>query len=116
MIDNEGLFIKVYISRITWDKNPKNFDIYDITKFKIYRKLSSQPEGSYVLLGEVPASGALEYEDEFSTWEDRDKHVYAVTSMSIEGRESEKAAAFFSASSPKANMSLNSVQKRLIRK
>jgi hypothetical protein len=116
MIDNEGLFIKVYISRITWDKNPKNFDIYDITKFKIYRKLSSQPEGSFVLLGEVPASGALEYEDEFSTWEDRDKHVYAVTSMSIEGRESEKAAAFFSTSSPKANMSLNSVQKRLIRK
>jgi len=115
-IDNEGLFIKVYINRITWDKNPKNLDIYDITKFKIYRKISTQADGSYVLLGEVPASDILEYVEEFSEREIRDKYVYAVTSMSIEGRESLKEAAVSSAYSPEATQSSNSVTKKTIKK
>lgn len=115
-IDNEGLFIKIFINKITWEANPKNLDIYDITKFKVYRKTSSQPDGFYVLLGEVPASSSLEYVDEFSDEQIRDDFVYAITSISAEGRESQKAAASSFASPPSKEQTMSSAPQKTIKK
>ncbi|MGD2245813.1 MAG: BACON domain-containing carbohydrate-binding protein [Candidatus Aminicenantes bacterium] len=94
-IDHVGLFIKIYLNRITWEKNPWNADIYDITKFFIFRKLASQPDSQYVWIGKVNSGEKLEFEDKFSERALRDNCVYAVAGVTPDGNESPKVTIAF---------------------
>jgi hypothetical protein len=90
-IDNIGLIIQDYINEITWSKNPKNEGIFNIVKFRIYRKLKTQPQTYFMFLGEVESSHPLRYYDHFSSKEERDKYIYAVTEVNDQSKESQKA-------------------------
>ena len=90
-IDNIGLIIQDYINETTWSKNPKNEGIFNIVKFRIYRKLKTQPQTYFMFLEEVESSRPLRYYDSFSSKEERDKYIYAVTEVNDQNKESQKA-------------------------
>ena len=94
LIDNEGLFIKQYINRLTWEGNPKNNDIFTIVKYRVYRKLKVHSDEGYVLFAEVEVSSAWVIHDSFSVKADRDKYTYAVSIVNSEGQESLKTGVF----------------------
>lgn len=89
-INNVGMIIQDYVNEITWDKNPKNNGLFNIVKFRIYRKLKSQPPTYFRFLGEIESGHPLCYYDHFSSEEERSKYNYAVTEVDVQSKESLK--------------------------
>jgi len=90
-INNIGLIIQDYLNEITWTKNPKNEGLFNIVKFRIYRKLKNQSPPYFIFLGEVECINPLHYYDHFSSKEERNKYVYAITEVDAQGKESQMA-------------------------
>lgn len=83
-----GLMIKIFKNTITWRGNSKNDGIFNINKYRIWRRLRTS--SSYEYVGEVGSNVFSLTEDEFVSLEDRDKWVYAVSCVDLQGRESNK--------------------------
>lgn len=83
---NDLIFFKEYVNRLSWEPNPDN--LARILRYKIYRKLTSDPDVTYDLLAEVDASS--------TGHDDRGLrkglgYSYRVTSVDESGRESPPA-------------------------
>jgi len=90
-IAHEGLMIKTYANKTTWQANPKNTGLFEIVKYKIFRKKNSEPSSAYVLIDEVSADIFTYSDGEYSSKAERDKYGYALTCIDGIGRESLKA-------------------------
>ena len=51
---NDLIFFKEYINRLSWEPNPEN--LARILRYKIYRKVTFDPDATFDLLAEVDAS------------------------------------------------------------
>ena len=90
-VAHEGLMIKTYANRTTWQANPKNTGLFGIVKYKIFRKKNSEPSSAYVFIDEVSATVFTYSDGEYSSKAERDKYGYAITCIDSMGRESLKA-------------------------
>lgn len=90
-IDNEGLYIKNYITKVTWSKNPKNYDLFNIVKFRIFRREKDSLPNDWVWITDVTSSQELKYQETFGTKLDRDRYLYAVAAADDKGQESNRA-------------------------
>ncbi len=83
---NDLIFFKEYINRLSWEPNPEN--LARILRYKIYRKVTFDPDATFGLLAEVDASS--------NGYDDRGLRsgtafTYRVTSVDESGRESRPA-------------------------
>ncbi len=88
-----GLLIQDYVNMITWEKNPKNNGIFNIVKFRVFRKLKGQSDWNYVYIAELDIGQPLQYLDHFSNSEDRNKYYYAVVEVDDQNKESHRVNA-----------------------
>ena len=85
-IENNYIFRKEYVNRLTWQENTQN--TFSIVAYRIYRKPQGSSDSAYELLAEV---GPLTF-----SYDDRgvgrsDAYTYGVASVDEMGRESQKA-------------------------
>jgi hypothetical protein len=83
---NDYIFFKEYINRLTWEANPDNLGT--ILRYKIYRKMLSEPDTSYGLVSEVDAK-VFGYDDR--GLKKSAVHIYRITAVDDSGRESPPA-------------------------
>jgi hypothetical protein len=86
-LNHEGLMIQEYKSQIDWKPNPKNQGLFEIVKYRIYRKNKSQTYSSYVYLADVAADVLTFYDGGFSSKQERNKHIYSVACVDSTGKE-----------------------------
>jgi hypothetical protein len=91
-INHEGLILQEYKSEISWRANPRNQGLFDIVKYRIYRKDKNQGS-AYVYLDEIAANIFTYYDSGFSSKTERNKYIYSVVGVDIAGRESTKGEA-----------------------
>lgn len=85
--ENSNLFTKVYLYKVTWDKNPANSALgANITEYKIFRKLPA--DGGFSYLTTVSAGTNNVYYDK-SLQKQKIEYQYAVVAVDDKGRESE---------------------------
>jgi len=87
-LNHEGLIIQEYKSKIVWKANPKNQGLFDIVKYRIFRKAKNQPSSLYLCIAEIPANDFTYYDGGFSSKEERNKYVYCVAGVDNTGNES----------------------------
>jgi hypothetical protein len=92
-ISSVGLLIQDYVNIITWNKNSKNNGIFNIVKFRIFRKLKGQSDYNYVYIAEQDASLPCQFLDHFTSNEDRNKYYYSVVEVNDENKESHRVKA-----------------------
>jgi uncharacterized repeat protein (TIGR01451 family) len=83
-LENDFIFYKEYINRLTWTANPLNRGV--IVSYRLYRKAKGQPDDSFVFYKEFDVS--------LTSFDDRglkkdDLFSYRLTSVNDKGRESE---------------------------
>jgi hypothetical protein len=83
---NDLIFFKEYVNRLSWEPNPDNLS--RILRYKIYRKVTHDPDSTFDLLAEVDASS--------TGYDDRGLKsgtglTYRITSVDESGRESSPA-------------------------
>jgi len=82
-LENNLIFFKEYINRLTWIANPMNTQ--NIVAYRIYIKASSDPSSAFDLLVELPAN-TMSYDDRGLQKES--SYTYRITSIDEDGRES----------------------------
>lgn len=87
-LNHEGLFIKAYKNRITWQANPKNEGLFNIAKYRIYRRETGSE--TYEYAGEVDAGVFFFFDRDFSSAAERDKYTYGVSCVDEDGKESNR--------------------------
>ena len=83
-LENNYIFYKEYVNKLTWAANPENRTT--ITAYKIYRKVKSSDDSSYVLLASL-APTIFVLEDKGLT--EAQLFTYRITSVNIRGKESD---------------------------
>jgi hypothetical protein len=99
-LSHEGLFLKIYKSKITWQENPKNSGLFNIQKYRIFRKKTTAPFSAYIMIAEVDSNVLGYFDENFSSKEERDQYTYAVCCLDTESKESSKTEASESSNSP----------------
>jgi DNA-binding beta-propeller fold protein YncE len=82
---NNLIFYKEYVNRLTWQANALNRTT--IIKYRIYRKTKGDPDTSYALYQEVPASATLMYDDRGLLG--NQQYAYRMTAVNSLDEESE---------------------------
>jgi len=90
-LNHEGLIIQEYKSQIDWKANPKNQGLFNIVKYRIFRKNQNQANSFYVYIDEVAANVFTYYDGGFSSKQERNKYTYTVVGVDATGKESQKA-------------------------
>ena len=85
-VENNYVFYKEYINRLTWEANTKN--TFAVTSYRIYRKPQGSSNSAYELLAEV-GSLTISYDDRGLGR--NDQYTYGVATVDEKGRESQKA-------------------------
>jgi C1A family cysteine protease len=83
-LENDLIFFREYINRLSWESNPANTT--GIQKYKIYRKPRGSNDNDYEALAEVP-SGVFSYDDRGLSKDDF--YSYWITTIDEYNRESE---------------------------
>jgi hypothetical protein len=83
-LENNFIFYKEYVNKLTWTVNPENKST--ITAIKIYRKVKGADDASYTLLASLAASASV-YEDKALAPEQL--FTYRITSVNNRGKESD---------------------------
>ena len=83
-LENDFIFYKEYINKLTWTANPENKST--IAAYKIYRKLKGADDSAYALLASL-APTVLVYEDKGLAQEQL--FTYRITAVSTRGTESD---------------------------
>lgn len=83
---NDLIFFKEYINRLSWEPNPENLS--RILRYKIYRKVTFDPDSTFGLLAEVDVS-STGYDDR--GLRSGTAFTYRITSVDESGRESRPA-------------------------
>jgi len=87
---NKTLFFVDCINKVTWMMNPDR-DLFNVVKYKIYRKKKDEADTQFVYVGEVDSS-TFEYMDRGLAGEDDAKsYTYGVTAVDDQNRESDYA-------------------------
>ena len=85
---DDALFKVKYLNMIVWEKNSKNTDYFNISKYNIYRRIK-EDIGYYNFIKEVSGT-TFWYEDYgFSDSKEADKYEYVVTAVDSHGKESD---------------------------
>jgi hypothetical protein len=82
-LENDLIFFKEYINKLSWESNPANKTI--IQKYKIYRKPTGSGDGDYVVLGEV-SGDTFSYDDRGLA--SNELYSYRITTVDEYDRES----------------------------
>ena len=83
-LENNYVFYKEYINKLTWNANPENKTA--ITIYKLYKKVKGAADSSYTLVSSLPPTTLL-YEDKGLK---RDQlFTYKLTSLNSRGKESD---------------------------
>jgi len=82
-LENDLIFYKEYVNRLSWTANPDN--VSTITAFKIYRKQKGAADSAYALLTSLAAT-ATSYDDRGLAADQL--FTYRITSVNSRGRES----------------------------
>ena len=85
-LENDYVFFKEYIDRLSWEANPNNKTM--VTKYRLYRKIKGAADGTYQVIAELGTSDF--------TYDDRglkknDLYSYWITAVDEYDRESEPA-------------------------
>jgi hypothetical protein len=83
-LENNFIFYKEYVNRLTWTANPENLST--ITAVRIYRKQKGAGDAGYALLASLAAS-ATGYDDKALAQEQL--FTYRITSVNSRGAESD---------------------------
>jgi subtilisin family serine protease len=83
-LENNFIFYKEYVNKLTWQANPANKST--ITNYKVYRKIKGAADSSYGLVVSLPP-GTLLYEDK-GLGKDQ-LFTYRITSLNSRGKESD---------------------------
>jgi len=87
-LENDLIFSKEYVNRLTWAANPLNKSL--IIGYRLYRKAKSQPDTAFALYKEFGAS-VVSFDDRGLKKDDL--YAYRMTSVNDKGRESAPAEA-----------------------
>lgn len=87
-LNHEGLIIQEYKSQIDWKANPKNQGLFNIVKYRIFRKNQNQANSFYVYIDEVAANVFAYYDGGFSSKQERNKYIYSIAGVDSTGKES----------------------------
>jgi len=87
-LENDFVFFKEYINRLTWQANPENEDL--VTAYRIYRKAQGAAAGTRQLISEVAPTVFMHDDRGLAKG---DLYSYQLTAVDGYGRESEPAAA-----------------------
>lgn len=90
-LNHEGLIIQEYKSKVTWSANSRNNGLFDITKYRIFRKNKSQHNAPWIYIAEVPGNVYVFYEGGFANKDERNNYTYTVASVDSGGKESMRA-------------------------
>lgn len=90
-LNHEGLIIQEYKSRVSWNANARNEGLFDIVKYRIFRKIKNQHNAQWIYIAEVPGDVFVFYEGGFTSKEERNQYTYTVASVESGGRESVRA-------------------------
>jgi hypothetical protein len=90
-IVNKSLFYDEHVNKITWSKNPQNEGLFNIVKYKVYRKKKDEKDEMFAFIGDVDKN-TFEFMDRgFTSKDELDDYDYAVTAVDDQNRESPKA-------------------------
>lgn len=87
-LDNDYIFFKESINRLSWEPNPANKS--DVVRYRIYRKVKGAANSTYLIHAEAGA-GATSYDDR--NLKATDLFTYRISSLDAAGRESSFTAA-----------------------
>jgi hypothetical protein len=90
-LNHEGLIIQEYKSKVTWSPNSRNNGLFDIVKYRIFRKHKYQHNAQWIYIAELPGNVTVYYEGGFVSKEERNKYTYTVASVDSGGKESVRA-------------------------
>jgi len=90
-LNHEGLIIQEYKSKVEWSANFRNNGLFDIVKYRIFRKHQYQHNAPWIYIAEVPGNVFIFYEGGFASKEERNQYTYTVASVDSGGKESARA-------------------------
>jgi hypothetical protein len=90
-LNHEGLIIQEYKSKVSWSANVRNNGLFDIAKYRIFRKHQYRHNAPWIYIAEVPATEFVFYEGGFASKEERNQYTYTVASVESGGKESARA-------------------------
>jgi hypothetical protein len=91
-LTHEGLILQVYRNKVSWKANPSNQGLFDIVKYRIFRKNKNQFNPPWMFVDEVASNVFAYYDGGFSSEQERNKYIYTVVSVDGIGRESPRPA------------------------
>jgi minor extracellular serine protease Vpr len=83
-LENNFIFYKEYVNKLTWQANPGNKST--ITNYKLYKKVKGAADSSYALVSSLPPT-TLIYEDKGLKKDEL--FTYKITSVNSRGKESD---------------------------
>jgi lysophospholipase L1-like esterase len=87
---NSSFLYREYINIVGWEENPGNDGQFVVTRYKIYRKLASESDVFFRIVGEVPAgqSGHEYWDRGLQSLEEASQYAYGVSALDSDGNES----------------------------
>jgi len=111
-LNHEGLIIQDYKSEIKWKPNPRNDGLFDIVKYRIFRKDQHQNNSPYVFVGEVGANVLFYYDGGFSSKQERNNYIYSVAGVDSTGKEGIRTESFGFDYGAGSSLSVNQAEPR----
>ena len=89
-VSNSSFLYREYINIVSWEENPGNDGQFVVTRYRIYRKLASESDVFFQLLGEVPAGqSSQEYWDRgLRNPQEANQYAYGASAVDGDGNES----------------------------
>lgn len=111
-LNHEGLIIQEYKSQIDWKANPRNDGLFDIVKYRIFRRDQHQANSPDVFVDEVAANVFTYYDGGFSSKQERNKYIYSVACVDSTGKEGLRTESLGVDYAAGSSLLLNQVEQR----
>jgi hypothetical protein len=111
-LNHEGLIIQDYKSEIKWRPNPRNDGLFDIVKYRIFRRDQHQNNSPYVFVDEVGANVLSYYDGGFSSKQERNSYIYSVAGVDSTGKEGIRTESFGFDYGAGSSLSVNQAEPR----
>jgi len=93
-LNHEGLIIHEYKSKVAWSANSRNNGLFDIVKYRVFRKDKYLHNAPWIYIAELPGNVYVFYEGGFASKQERNQYTYTVASVDSGGKESMRANFF----------------------
>lgn len=89
-VANSSFLYREYINIVGWEENPGNEGQFVVTRYRIYRKLASESDVFFRVVGEVPAgqSGHEYWDRGLQNLGEASQYAYGVSALDSDGNES----------------------------